>query len=162
VRRWPTRSSVQPSRSVSLRRAGSQDGLSIQCIRQEITMGMTVRRDVASYDFTLRIDSIALGGDCTRDINRNEPTSCHTKPCCFPVFTVVETNDVTLCAYAGDPGEVGIRKVYSREFSPTKPIVLIDLFPTQHRWQPTPVPKIGSEITELMALESLDEEEPQR
>ena len=37
-----------------------------------------------------------------------------------------------------------------------------NFFPAQHRWQPAPILRVWQEIAELIALESLDEEEPQR
>src|SRR5439155_8196540 len=37
-----------------------------------------------------------------------------------------------------------------------------NFFPAQHRWQPAPILRVRQEIAELMTLESLDEEEPQR
>src|SRR5207253_5029509 len=36
-----------------------------------------------------------------------------------------------------------------------------NFLPTQHRRQPTPILRVGQEIPELMALESLDEKESQ-
>jgi len=80
-------------------------------------MRIPVRRYVTSDHIALWVNSIALAGSCPRDINGDELPIAQDKAVLVSILTVVETNDVPLRVYAGDPGESRVGKVDRGEVS---------------------------------------------
>jgi hypothetical protein len=80
---------------------------------------MSVWRYVTSDPIALRVDSIDLAGTSARDrdIDGDELSIAQNKAVLVSILTVVETDDVSLRVYAGNPREGGVGNVDGGEVS---------------------------------------------
>jgi hypothetical protein len=84
---------------------------------KKIPVCFPVRRHVTSDHVALRVDPVALGGNCARDINGDELPIAQDKAVLVSILTVVETDDVSLRAYARNPCEGRVGNVDGGELS---------------------------------------------
>jgi len=84
---------------------------------KKIPVCIPVRRYVTSDHVALRVDPVALAGSCTRYINGDELPIAQDKAVLVSILTVVETDDVSLRVYAGNPREGRAGKVDGGESS---------------------------------------------
>jgi hypothetical protein len=84
---------------------------------KKIPVCIPVRRYVTSDHVALRVDPVALAGSCTRYINGDELPIAPDKAVLVSVLTVVETDEVSLRVYAGNPCEGRVGKVDGGEVS---------------------------------------------